>query len=87
MRRSASVWTRAIAFEEVRALAAAFGFVAHIRPRGEGTEAKARPPGQKARRWVVERTHGWMNRFRSLLIRWAKKPKNYGGVIHVMLSA
>jgi putative transposase len=49
-------------FEEVRALAAAFGFVAHIRSRGEETEAKARQPGQKARRWVVERTHGWMNR-------------------------
>ena len=68
-------------FEEVRVLAAAFGFVAHIRSRGEETEVKARQPGQKARRWVVERTHGWMNRFPSLLIRWAKKPKNYLGLL------
>jgi putative transposase len=68
-------------FEEVRALGAALGFVAHIRSRGEETEAKARQPGQKARRWVVERTHGWMNRFRSLLIRWAKKPKNCLGLL------
>jgi putative transposase len=68
-------------YEEVRALAAACGFVAHIRPRGEDTEAKARRPGQPARRWVVERTHSWMNRFRSLLIRWAKKPKNYLGLL------
>jgi putative transposase len=69
-------------FEEVRRLAAAFGFVAHIRSRGEEPEAKARQPGQQARRWVVERTHGWMNRFRSLLIRWAKKAENYLGMLH-----
>ena len=69
-------------FEEVRALAAAFGFTAHIRSRGEEAEAKQKQPGQKARRWVVERTHSWMNRFRSLLIRWAKKPANYLGLLH-----
>ena len=28
--------------------------------------------GQKARRWVVERTHSWMNRFRRILVRWIK---------------
>jgi transposase len=33
--------------------------------------------GQKARRWVVERTHSWLNRFRKLMIRWEKKPENY----------
>jgi putative transposase len=69
-------------FEEVRAVAAASGLVAHIRSRGEETEAKARQPGQQARRWVVERTHSWMNRFRSLLIRWAKKVENYLGLLH-----
>jgi putative transposase len=31
----------------------------------------------RARRWMVERTHSWMNRFRRLLIRWEKKPDNY----------
>jgi transposase len=66
----------------VRAVAAACGFVAHIRSRGEATEAQARQPGQQARRWVVERTHSWMNRFRGLLIRWAKKPENYLGLLH-----
>ena len=69
-------------FEEVRALAAAFGFTAHIRSRGEEAQAKEKKPGQKARRWVVERTHSWMNRFRSLLVRWAKKPANYLGLLH-----
>ena len=63
-------------------MAAACGFVAHIRSRGEEAEAEARRPGQQARRWVVERTHSWMNRFRSLLIRWAKKAENYLGLLH-----
>jgi len=31
----------------------------------------------RARRWVVERTHAWFNRFRKLLIRWKKKPQNH----------
>ena len=38
--------------------------------------------GQKARHWVVERTHSWLNRFRHLLIRWAKKPENYLAMRH-----
>ena len=67
-------------FEQVRWLAEAFGFVAHLRARGEEvTEKKA---GQKARRWPVERTHSWMNRFRSLLTRWAKKEQNYLAMLH-----
>jgi putative transposase len=69
-------------YEEVRAVAAAFGLVAHIRCRGEEVPAMKAKPGQKARRWVVERTHAWMNRFRSLLIRWAKKAENYLGLLH-----
>ena len=68
-------------YDEVRRLAEAFGFVAHLRSRGEEAATKKSAPGQKARRWVVERTHSWMNRFRSLLIRWAKKPANYLGLL------
>jgi putative transposase len=69
-------------YEEVRASVAAFGFVAHIRSRGEAAPVTAAKSGQQARRWVVERTHGWMNRFRSLLVRWAKKAENYLGLLH-----
>ena len=36
----------------------------------------------KARRYVVERTHSWMNRFRGILIRWSKKPENYIAMLH-----
>jgi Transposase DDE domain len=33
--------------------------------------------GGRARRWVVERTHSWLNRSRRLLVRWEKKAENY----------
>ena len=54
-------------YAQVREALAAFGYTAHIRPRGE--EVRAKKAGQQARRWVVERTHSWLNRFRHLLIR------------------
>jgi len=69
-------------YEEVLEVLEAFGYTAHLRPTGSGqsaalTPAEQREAGVKARRWVVERTHSWLNRFRSLLIRWCKKPQNY----------
>ena len=41
-----------------------------------------REAGFKARRWVVERTHGWLNRFRRILVRWDKSPDNYIAFLH-----
>jgi transposase len=66
----------------IRALLAEFGFTAHIRSRGQELKALAREAGQKARRWVVERTHSWMNRFRRILVRWDKKPEHYLAFLH-----
>ena len=68
-------------YDEPRALAKAFAFTLHLRSRGEEAWAK-RDIRAKARRWVVERTHSWLNRFRSILIRWAKKPANYLALLH-----
>ena len=45
-----------------------------------------REAGKKARRWVVERTQSWMNRFRAILIRWEKKPANYLGWVHLVCA-
>jgi transposase len=59
-------------FDEVREPVQAFGVTAHLRSRGEEARAIKREAGFKARRWVVERTHSWMNRFRRILIRWEK---------------
>jgi len=70
-------------YEEVRALLAEFGFTAHIRARGEEAQALKREAGFRARRWVVERTHSWMNRFRGVLVRWSKKLANYLALLHL----
>ena len=68
--------------DEVRATRAVFGFTAHLRTRGEEAHVLKRQAGVRARRWVVERTHSWMNRFRRILIRWDKKADNYLGFLH-----
>jgi len=69
-------------FDEVRQTLQEFGFTAHIRSRGEEARAIKREAGFKARRWVVERTHSWMNRFRRILIRWDKSANNYIAFLH-----
>lgn len=51
------------------------GYTPHVRQIGE--EAKAKRRGRPARRWVVERTHSWFNRFRKLLVRYEKTEANY----------
>lgn len=73
-------------YDEVREVAVEFGYTAHIRARGEEAQAIKREAGYKARRWVVERTHSWMNRFRRILIRWEKKPENYLGLLHLVCA-
>lgn len=70
-------------FDEVRALVQAFGFTAHIRARGEEALAIKQEAGFKARRWVVERTHSWMNRFRRILVRWEKLPETFIAMLHL----
>ena len=70
-------------YDEVRDLLAEFEFTAHIRARGEEAKALKQDAGFRARRWVVERTHSWMNRFRRVLIRWDKKVRNYLGFLHL----
>jgi transposase len=71
---------------QVRELVKAFGYTAYIKARGEEARAIKRQAGFKARRWVVERTHSWMNRFRRILIRWEKKPENYLGLLHLVCA-
>lgn len=61
----------------VREILEAFNYVPHIRSRGEEKLDKEAVPGYRARRWVVERTHSRINRYRRLVIRWEKKVENY----------
>ena len=56
------------------------GYVPHIRPadkKEREREGAVHRHGGRARRWVVERTHSWLNRSRRLLVRWEKKAENY----------
>ena len=63
--------------DEVDAIVAEFGYTMHRRSRGEEAKELKKSARKKARRWVVERTHSWLNRFRGILIRWTKKAENY----------
>ena len=73
-------------YDEARALADEFGYTAHIRARGEEAQAIKHEAGFQARRWVVERTHSWMNRFRRILTRWEKKAENCLGLLHLVCA-
>jgi transposase len=52
------------------------------RPDKNKKKAKRKEPGKKARRWVVEVSHSWINRFRRLLVRWEKKASNYLSMLY-----
>jgi putative transposase len=62
---------------ETRGLVVDYKFTPHIRARGEEIDLKASNPDWKARRWVVEACHSWLNRNRAILIRWSKKDENH----------
>ena len=65
----------------VRELLDARDLTSHIRSRGEEAKELRTDLGHRARRWVVERAHSWINRYRSLLIRWSKKPENHRALL------
>jgi transposase len=54
------------------------GYIPHIRHRRE--EIIFCRKKHLARRWVVERTNSWHNRFRKLFTRYEKKDENYFGL-------
>ena len=59
------------------------GYIPHIRHRREKNKNNRRYP---ARRWVVERTNSWHNRFRKLFTRYEKKDENYLGLVQLANS-
>jgi len=70
-------------YDEVREIVKEFDFTAHIKSRGEEKIMIKQKAGFKARRWVVERTHSWLNRFRRILVRWEKKAETYIAMLHI----
>ena len=67
----------------MRELCEEFAFIAHIRGRRQEAAAIKREAGFRARRWVVERTHSWLNRFRRILTRWEKRADTYLAMLHL----
>lgn len=66
-----------------RAAAVSAGHRPHIRRIGEERWRKKRRPRAKPRRWVVERALAWLSKCRGILVRYAKKPENYLGMIQL----
>ena len=69
------------------------GYILHIPPkrkRDEKEEQEAKVIVQNdsrkkysAKRWVIERTNSWHNRFRKLFTRYEKKSENYLGLVQL----
>jgi len=65
------------------------GYTAHIPPKA--SEATPLPPPgdperHPPRRWVVEVSHSWFNRFRRVLVRWEKRASLYLGFVQLAAS-
>lgn len=58
-------------------------YTPHVKQRREEAQAKRTQPGFRARRWVVERTHSWINRFRKLLVSFEKTEFSYTGLLYL----
>lgn len=58
-------------------------YIVHRKRRGQ--PARPRPAQKKypARRWVVERTQAWQNKFRRLLVRWERKQTHFEAMLHL----
>ena len=56
-------------------------FIPHVQSRSDEARQLNEYDDFKAKRWVVERTHSWLNRYRRLLIRWEKKAENYAAML------
>jgi putative transposase len=75
---------KAYAGEPAQAVAAERGYTVHVPDKANAKEKRQRKGGRrKARRWVVEVTHSWLNRFRRLLVRWEKKKANYLALLYL----
>jgi putative transposase len=68
-------------YDEVKRMVQIAGFEPVILSRRNEKENKKQQKG-RARRWVVERTRSWMNRFRRLLVRWEKREDTYLAMLH-----
>ncbi len=69
--------------EPAREIIVGHGYVPHVRPRGEERLEMERNPHFKPRRWIVEVSHSWFNRFRKLLVRYEKTRASFLALHHL----
>ncbi len=58
-------------------------YIPHIKQRGEEIQEKKDNPQFRCRRWIVEVSHSWFNRFRKLLVRYEKLTETYEALLHM----
>jgi len=59
-----------------------FGYTPHLRACREEHQERQAHPEYRPRRWVVEVTHSWLNRFRKLLVRFEELDDSYCALLH-----
>jgi putative transposase len=64
-----------------RQAAQAHHYTPHIRRIGEEKLDEKKRKRHPARRWVVERTLGWLSKCRAIVIRYDKNSSNYLGLL------
>ena len=75
-------------FEDVHDVISLHDYIDHIKHKRKRNEPKDECPipGEKsypARRWIIERTFGWLAKRRSVATRWCKKPQNWLAFVHM----
>ena len=69
--------------DPAREIIESHGYIPHVKERGEEINDQKNIPGYRPRRWIVELTHSWLNRFRKLLVRYEKRTCSYEALIHL----
>jgi transposase len=59
------------------------GYYPRVKSRAEERLLKYRYPDSKPRRWVVERTHSWLTRYRKLLVSFEKTEAAYTALLQL----
>lgn len=70
-------------YPQTRRAAEARGYRVHTPVRGLDPPPPTPDAGHPARRWIIERTNSWHNRFRKLTIRYEKQADNYLGLTQI----
>ena len=62
-------------YPEIDTIITTYQYISHIRRKG--IDYSLLVPKYRARRWVVERTHSWINDYRRLILRWETRSQHY----------